>query len=166
MGLRAGQEESTHCLLSYLCQGPVSSTPGGIHLTGRHSPVWVACPRKGSVSFPISQDPSCQLYCSVLAILYPRIKVCFVLDSCHNCSPSQQICDNLQLLTLSRVEGLAEWLSTAVRMPGNDMWGPFYSSRALESCSREKENASIPQALLPQLPEADAPAALTVWVPP
>lgn len=80
--------------------------------------------------------------------------MCFILDSCHNCSPSQQICDNLQLLTLNRVEGLAKWLSAAVRLPGNDTQGPFYSSRALESCSGEKENASILQALLPQLPEA------------
>jgi hypothetical protein len=46
------------------------------------------------------------------------------------------------------------------------MGEPFYNSRALESCSKEKENTSIPQAPLPQLPEADKPAALAVWVPP
>lgn len=58
------------------------------------------------------------------------------------------MCDNLQLLTLRRVEELAKWLSAAVRLSGSDTWEPFYNSRALESCSKEKENTSIPLSCL------------------
>lgn len=72
----AGREHT-----SYLCQGPESSNSGGTHLTGKWSPVWVACPRKSSVSFPISQDPIRQFCYSVLAVLYPRIEKCVLYST-------------------------------------------------------------------------------------